>query len=74
MAKKIRGITVTIGGDTTGLQKSLESVNSKISTTQKSIKDVEKLLKLDPKNIELWRQKQEGVNTAIAATKTSSQP
>ena len=53
MANRIKGITVEIGGDTTRLSKALEGVNKTIKTTQTQLKDVEKLLKLDPKNTEL---------------------
>ena len=53
MANRIKGITVEIGGDTTKLSKALESVNKNIKNTQIQLKDVEKLLKLDPKNTEL---------------------
>lgn len=59
MAERIRGITVEIGGDTSGLDKSLKNVNKEIKTTQSELKDVEKLLKLDPSNTELLAQKQE---------------
>ena len=58
MANRIKGITVEIGGDTTKLSKALESVNKNIKNTQIQLKDVEKLLKLDPKNTELLSQKQ----------------
>ena len=70
MSEKIRGITVEIGGDTTGLTKALKGVNSEIKSTQSQLKDVEKLLKLDPKNTELLRQKQKLLKDAIAETKT----
>ena len=53
MASRIKGITVEIGGDTTGLDKALKNVNATIRTTQSSLKDVNKLLKLDPANTEL---------------------
>lgn len=56
--KKIKGITVEIGGDTQKLDKALQGVNKNISETTKSLKDVERLLKLDPKNVELLDQKQ----------------
>ena len=56
MANRIKGITVEIGGDTTKLSKALESVNKNIKNTQIQLKDVEKLLKLDPKNTELLSQ------------------
>ena len=48
MASRIQGITVEIGGDTTKLSKALESVNKSIKGTQSGLKDVNKLLKLDP--------------------------
>ena len=67
--KGIKGITVEIGGDTTGLDKALKSVNSSIKTTQSSLKDVNRLLKLDPKNTELLSQKQKLLKDAIGATK-----
>lgn len=69
MASRIKGITVEIGGDTTGLDKALKSVNSSIRTTQSSLKDVSKLLKLDPTNTELLTQKQKLLKDAIGSTK-----
>lgn len=67
---KIRGITLEIGGDTSGLSKSLKEVNGDLKDTQKQLKDVDKLLKLDPKNTELLRQKQELLAKAIEQTET----
>ena len=69
MASRIKGITVEIGGDTTGLDKALKSVNSSIRTTQSGLKDVSKLLKLDPTNTELLTQKQKMLKDAIGSTK-----
>ena len=69
MASRIKGITVEIGGDTTKLEQSLKSVNSTIKTTQSELKDVSKLLKLDPSNTELLSQKQKALKEAIGATK-----
>lgn len=69
MANRIKGITVEIGGDTTGLDKALKSVNSTIKSTQSSLKDVNRLLKLDPSNTELLSQKQKLLKDAISATK-----
>ena len=69
MASRIKGITVEIGGDTTGLDKALKSVNSSIRTTQSGLKDVSKLLKLDPTNTELLTQKQKLLKDAIGSTK-----
>ena len=68
MANRIRGITVEIGGDTTKLDKALQGTNNEISQTQKSLKDVERLLKLDPKNTVLLEQKQRLLSKAVEDT------
>lgn len=57
MAGRIQGITVEIGGDTTKLQTALKGVNTEIRNTQSQLRDVDKLLKLDPGNTELLAQK-----------------
>lgn len=69
MADRIKGITVEIGGDTSGLSKALSGVNGQIKSTQSQLKDVERLLKLDPKNTELLRQRQELLAKAVEETK-----
>ena len=69
VASRIKGITVEIGGDTTGLQKALKGVNSSIRNTQSSLRDVNRLLKLDPKNTTLLSQKQKLLKDAIGDTK-----
>ena len=68
MANRIKGITVEIGGDTTGLDKALKGVQSTLRTTQASLRDVNRLLKLDPSNTELLSQKQRLLKDAIGAT------
>lgn len=69
MAGRIAGITIEIGGDTTNLQKSLKGVDSQLKTTQSNLKDINKLLKFDPGNTELLRQKQQELERAISTTK-----
>ena len=69
MASRIAGITVEINGSTTGLSKALESVNKTIKGTQSQLKDVERLLKLDPTNTVLLTQKQDALKAAVTATK-----
>lgn len=69
MAGRIQGITVEIGGDTTKLTTALRGVNSEIRSTQSQLRDVEKLLKLDPGNTELLSQKQRILNQEVQATK-----
>lgn len=68
MADRIKGITVEIGGDVTKLNDSLRSVNKEINGTQSALKDVERLLKMDPKNTELLAQKQQLLTQAIEST------
>ena len=68
MASRIKGITVEIGGDTSGLEKSLSTVNNSIKKTQSQLRDVNNLLKLDPSNTILLAQKQELLQSAIGDT------
>ena len=70
MAVRTRGLTVTIDGDTTGLTKALANVNKEVKNTQAQLKDVDKLLKLDPTNTELLSQKQRLLGDAIGETRT----
>ncbi len=68
MARKIKGITVQIGGDTSGLTKALSSADKALATTQRELNEVQKSLKLDPSNAELVRQKHELLSDAIKTT------
>lgn len=69
MADRIKGITVVLGGDTTGLNKALSGTNKEIKNTQAQLKDVERLLKLDPTNTTLLEQKQRLLADAVGETK-----
>ena len=68
MAEKIRGITIELGGDASGLEQALKGVNKEVKNTQAKLKDVERLLKLDPKNTELLKQKQKLLGDQIKNT------
>lgn len=70
MADRVKGITVEIGGDVTGLNKALAGTNKEIKSTQSQLKDVEKLLKLDPTNTTLLEQKQRLLADAVGETKS----
>ncbi len=65
VAENIKGINVTIGSDTTGLAKALGDVNKHAKNIQRELWQVEKLLKLDPKNTELVAQKQKLLGDAV---------
>ena len=69
MANRIKGITIEIGGDATGLNKALSDVNKSIKDTQSELKDVDRLLKIDPNNVELLTQKQKLLTKEIADTR-----
>ena len=66
--RKIRGITIEIGGETSGLQKALSGVNNQLKSTEAQLKDVNTLLKLDPSNTILVAQKQDLLKKAISDT------
>lgn len=66
---RVRGITIQIGGDTVGLDKALKGVNDRIYTTQSELRDVERLLKLDPTNTTLLEQRQRLLGESIEATR-----
>ena len=68
MANNIKGITIEIGGDTTGLDKALKGVNSEIRSTQNELREVDKALKLDPTNVDLLEQKQRALAKSVEAT------
>ena len=68
-AGRIKGVTVEISGDTTKLQTALKGVNTEIRNTQSQLRDVEKLLKLDPGNTELIAQKHKLLGQAVDETK-----
>ena len=69
MAGNIKGITIEIGGNTTPLQKALQSVNSTTSKLKSELRDVERLLKLDPTNTTLLEQKQKLLAQSVQAAR-----
>lgn len=58
MASRVKGLTIEIGGDTTKLDKALRTTDVELAKVQKNLRDVERMLKLDPSNVELLAQKQ----------------
>lgn len=68
MAKVIKGITVEIGGNASPLNKALNDVNKTSKSLQSELRTIDKLLKLDPTNVELLKQKQDVLSESIATT------
>lgn len=67
-SSKIKGITVEIGGDTTKLGKAIADAEKQSNSLKGELKQVEKLLKMDPGNTELIAQKQEILTRAVSET------
>lgn len=65
----IKGLTLEIGGNVTPLNKALGEVNSTSRDLQKELREVERLLKLDPHNTELVAQKQKILAESVSNTK-----
>lgn len=68
-SKAIKGITIELGGNSTKLDQALEAPRKKARDLQAELRQIDKLLKFDPKNTELLAQKQKLLAEAIATTK-----
>ena len=64
----IKGITIEFNGDTKPLEKALRKVKSETKEIDKELKSVNYALKLDPKNVDLLRQKSELLKKKIGET------
>jgi phage-related minor tail protein len=65
----IKGLTIEIGGETTGLSKALNDVNKISRNLSKELGQIERQLKFDPKNTTLLAQKQKVLGEQIATTR-----
>lgn len=55
--KKIQGLTIEIGGDTTELSKALKKPNLEVSDLNSKLSAINQSLKLDPTNVNILEQK-----------------
>lgn len=69
MAGNIKGITIQFNGDTTKLDKALRQINNETKNIDKELRAVDKALKFNPTNVDLWRQKQQLLSEKVAETK-----
>ncbi|TFI13256.1 phage tail tape measure protein [Thiopseudomonas sp. 4R-3cl] len=69
MSRRIRGITVEIGGDTTKLGKALSETTGKSKELQSELRGINTLLKYDPKNIVLAQQRQDVLTESVENTR-----
>lgn len=70
MAGNIKGITIEFNGDTTKLDKALRQIQNNTKKIDSELRQVDKALKFNPTNVELWRQKQDLLTKKISETKT----
>ena len=69
VSKKIKGISIEIGGSTTGLEKALNEVDGKSKKLQTELRAINDSLKFNPKNVELLGQKQQALSQTVENTK-----
>lgn len=69
MAKRIKGITIELDGETKGLDKALSGVNDRSKDLQGELRDVERLLKFSPDSTELIEQKQKLLGDQVGTTR-----
>ena len=68
MAGDIKGITIEFRGNATPLQKAIRQVDSELKKTTKELSNVNKALKFNPGNVDLWKQKQQLLKEKINET------
>ena len=65
----IKGITIEFRGDTTKLDKALKQVNKETKSIDQELRKVNTSLKFNPKNVDLWKQKQQLLTDKVKETK-----
>ena len=71
MAGNIKGITIEFSGDTTKLDKALRNIRNSTKDLDRELKQVDKALKFNPTNVDLWRQKQDILKEKIKQTESN---
>lgn len=70
IAGSIRGITIELDGNTTGLQKALSDVDKKSKDLTSELRQIDRALKFNPNSLELLAQKQQLLGEQVEATTT----
>lgn len=73
MPGDIKGITIEFGADTSKLERAIKDINSSTRSLDSELRKVNTALKFNPKNIELWRQKQQLLTQKIDETQRKVQ-
>ena len=71
MADRVKGITIEFNGDTSKLNKALKDIRKEANAVDSELKQVDRLLKFNPKNTELLTQKQTLLKKKVEDTKQS---
>ena len=69
LSNRIRGITVEINGDTTGLGNAFRDIDRQASQLQNELNEVNRMLQFDPSNTELLAQQQELYNRQLSTSR-----
>ena len=73
MATRVKGVTIELSADASGIEQALKDVNKSLKSTQFQLREVDKALQLDPGNLELIEQKQRLLAKATEETKKKLQ-
>lgn len=68
MANKVKGVTIEFGADTSKLFANLKKIDGTLKDTQNELKQVNRLLKFNPRNTELLKQKQTALADSVKST------
>lgn len=69
MADRIKGLKIVLGADASELTSAIYSVNTAIGKTRTNLREINNALKLDPTNVNLLKDKQIELNTAVEQTR-----
>ena len=69
MSEKVKGITIVLDGDSTPLKNAIKGLNKETNDLQRELRGVETLLKMDPGNVDLLKQKQDLLSQSVEGTK-----
>lgn len=69
MAETIKGLNIKLGLDTTELEHNLKEITKELKEEQKDLKAINNALKFDSGNLDLWKEKQDKLNSILETTK-----
>ena len=70
MAGNIKGITIEFNGEDKGLKSVMKHLNEEARGLDKELRQIDKSLKFNPTNVQLWAQKQKVLTDEVKASET----